>query len=422
MGRRDTERSTQGGHRSTRPLHPPSRKTPQAEPHRDRKGNTGFLPWDKPLKSPRGALGGGVCVSKPHLPEKGDMSKQTDPPGPGGLALPARMDVLSWGQGPSLGSSSHGQRLAAPQGPAFTPNDLPDVTKPGEQGLFVLQHRPLDCKKDRQGPWAPGAMPTAANSYPKTSGHPGGRSGDITAGYHSPCLLPMSTSTSWKLSGPSACGGRSLRHQAWTPNSPRTPTRPAEPTAAYTPDVRAAGEPPAPRSGQCSVGSHVWTRRPHPPCREQSQELGSHGPHPSQLPPADPGPWAWVSLEPGRVDLQDFLGVGHSADDPGLRCGLSGPRASAALLLCTPTGPGLAPCPGVRSEHRWGECLQLEVSRVLCDVVSPKRQLLKGGGRMWTGAGAVLDATKAPPGTGPASAPAGALLPAPPRSWPGGGQ
>lgn len=146
----------------------------------------------------------------------------------------------------------------------------------------------------------------------------GGRSGDITADYHSPCLLPMSTSTSWKLSGPSACGGQSLRHQAWTPNSPRTPTGPAGPTAAYTPDVRAAGEPPAPWSRQCSVGSHGWTRRPHPPCREQSQELGSHGPHPSQLPPADPGPWAWVSLEPGRVDLQDFLGVGHSADDPGL--------------------------------------------------------------------------------------------------------
>ncbi|XP_025777366.1 diacylglycerol kinase theta [Puma concolor] len=28
----------------------------------------------------------------------------------------------------------------------FTPNDLPDVTKPVEQGLFIRQHRPLDCK------------------------------------------------------------------------------------------------------------------------------------------------------------------------------------------------------------------------------------------------------------------------------------
>ena len=181
-------------------------------------------------------------------------------------------------------------------------------------------------------------------------------------------------------------GGRVWGPQAWTAHSPRTLTRGSRPgrlagsTGAHAPGARAAEGPPAPQSGRCSVRSRGWTRRPHPPCREQAQEPGSHGPHPSQLPLADPGPRAWVSLEPGRVDLQDLLGAGQSTDDAGLGHGLSGPRAPAALFLCNPTAPGSSPRRGVSGVHRLGERLQLKVPRVLGDVVSPQRCLLRGGG------------------------------------------
>lgn len=116
------------------------------------------------------------------------------------------------------------------------------------------------------------------------------------------------------------------------------------------------------------------------PAGNKLRSLDPTAPTPPSSPLADPGPRAWVSLEPGRVDLQDLLGAGQSTDDAGLGHGLSGPRAPAALLLCNPTAPGSSPRPGVSGVHRLGERLQLKVPRVLGDVVSPQRCLLRGGG------------------------------------------
>lgn len=198
------------------------------------------------------------------------MSKQTDPPGPGGLALARR----------ALGTGS----LAGRQQPWPKAGDC----------VGTSIHTKMTCRMSRSRlskgssssstvRWT-ARMTGKARGYqvllphlqaaaPKTSGNPGADRGPSITGYRSPCLLPMSTSSSWKLSGPSACEGQRSHHQAWSSSSSRSSTRPARTTVAYTPDGRAAGEPPAPRSGLCSVGSHGWTRRPHPPCREQSQEL-----------------------------------------------------------------------------------------------------------------------------------------------------
>lgn len=171
----------------------------------------------------------------------------------------------------------------------------------------------------------------------------------------------MSTSTSWKLSGPSACGGQSWGYEAGTsahlPCGASTPGLGRRPgplgwpgprQAQYTPGDRAAGAPPGPQSAQCSVGSHGGTRRPHPPCRGQAQELGPHSPTPPD-PAGRPYAGTWVSLEPGRVDLQDLLRSGQSSDGPGLRTGLSGAGAPAALLLQSPTTPRLSLDPWVTS-------------------------------------------------------------------------
>lgn len=93
------------------------------------------------------------------------------------------------------------------------------------------------------------------------------------------------TSSSTLLRTPSQGGHTRGGTAAWPSGLASTRVGPV-----YTPGVQAVGEPPAPRSEQCSVGSHGWTRRPHPPCRGQAQELWSGGPAPSRLPQADPVP------------------------------------------------------------------------------------------------------------------------------------
>lgn len=270
---------------------------------------------------------------------------------------------------------------------------------------------PLTCRMSRSrcsrsSPSSSTVRWTAGENTASARGarHPGAPVAD-----HSPCLLPMSTSTSWKLSAPSACGGwgrASGLHQHHLPGSARGPT--PWPAAAYAPGDRAAGGPPAPRSSRCSAGSPGWTRRPQPPCRGQSQELGPHTPPPSD-PQADSGPGG-VSLEPGRVDLQHLLGAGQSSDDPRLRSSLSGPGAPATVLLQSPTTPGPARSARGASRSRRGQRLQLEVARVFGDVVGPQCRLLRGGG----GSRAVEPYWPSPP------QPWGSLLPAPPHSWPGG--
>ena len=245
----------------------------------------------------------------------------------------------------------------------------------------------------------------------------------------------MSTSTSWKLFRPSACWGgvQGIRpgpaltpppppHPTPPPEDPHGATMPGRAGPAHIPGIPAAGGPPAPQSGLCSAASHGWTRRPHPPCRGQAQELGSHSPHPSLPPRTLPG--TWVSLEPGRVDLQDLLGAGQSANDPGLgnangAGNVSGPWASTAFLLGGPTTPDLSRGPGVASQSGCWERLQLEALRVLRDVVGPQRRLLGGGVGV---SGARPPWVPAAPQGRACEAAAGSLLPAPPDSWPGGGR
>ena len=210
----------------------------------------------------------------------------------------------------------------------------------------------------------------------------------------SPCLLPMCTSTSWKPSTPSACGG--------TVQGIRPRRDPATPRLWRGRHTGGAGTHLASEQWEDlqhhAAGSALWGHtdghvgHTHPAGDTLRSWVGKAR-APSLHPPRPC--WDLVSLEPGRVDLQDLLGAGQSAEYPGL-----GSR-SAALLLRGPCAPDLSRSRGVARLRRCGDRLQLEALRVLGDVVSPQSRLLpegsKGGACRGQACGCLRSPTAGPP-------------------------
>lgn len=186
--------STAQGSTHSRPCH----LLPEMGPGKGREDGR-HRPPCRPLRE----LGG--CGPKPHLLLGSRWTGQAWEGGRDGqlppwAALWSLYEVATMAKGQWLpGASVH-------------TTDLPDVSKPVEQRLFIRQHRPLHCREEAAlSARAPCSMGRQLTRPPGPTASP------------SPCLLPMNTSSSWKLSGPSACGAES-GCQAWT--SPHLPGPP----------------------------------------------------------------------------------------------------------------------------------------------------------------------------------------------------